>query len=94
MKLIEVTIKDALKICNGNMQEKVLVAVMDLEDEEGGIADFHSTDKVACNKIIRESKTVARMCDDFISGLECFSVKQDVRRIEPRGRSHTILLVQ
>lgn len=94
LKLIEVTMEDALKICNGNMQKKVLVAVMDLDDKECGIASFYPWDKKECKKIIKESKTVAKMCDDFVSGLKCFSVKQDLKRIEPRGKSHTILLVQ
>lgn len=94
VKLVEVTIEDALKLCKGNTQQKVLVAVMDLEDQCGGIASFHAKDKTECKRIIRESETVAEMRDEIVNGLQCFSEKQDLKRIEPRGISHTILIVQ
>ena len=93
MKYIEMTIEDALRYCKGNKKETVLVAVYDMEDE-CNLSSFNRKNKKECEEIIRKAETVAKMCDDFVSGLRCFSVKQDLKRIEPRGKSHTILLVQ
>lgn len=90
--LIEMTIEDALKYFNGNQKEKVLVSVYNMEDQYG-IASFQTTDKKDCEAIIRKAETIAKMCDDLVEGVKCFSVKQDLKRIKPRGVSHTILVV-
>lgn len=90
--LIEMTIEDALKYFDGNQKEKVLVSVYNMEDQYG-IASFQATNKKDCEAIIRKAETIAKMCDDLVEGVKCFSVKQDLKRIKPRGVSHTILVV-
>lgn len=90
LKFIEMTIEEALKYCKGNKHEKVLVAVYDLEDQNG-IADFHKKCKGDCENIIKHAATIAQECDDFIDSLKCFSVKQDLKSIRPTGSMATIL---
>ena len=90
--LVEMTIEDALKYFDGNKKEKVLVSVYNMEDQYG-IAFFQPKDKKDCEAIIRKAETIAKMCDDLIEGVKCFSVKQDINRLKPKGISHTILVV-
>lgn len=90
MKFVEMTIEEALKYCNGNKNEKVLVAVYDLEDKNG-MAAFQKKCKDDCENIIKQAATIAQECDDFIDSLRCFSVKQDLKEIRPKGHVATIL---
>lgn len=85
------TIEEALKYANGNKDARVLVAVYDFE-EENGIAAFHKKTTDECENIIKEAETVASLCDDFIRGLRCFSVKQNLMNIKPKGKMSTILI--
>lgn len=84
------TIEEALKYCKGNKNEKVLVAVYDLEDKNGMVA-FQKKCKDDCENIIKQAATIAQECDDFIDSLRCFSVKQDLKEIRPKGHVATIL---
>ena len=79
--LVEMTIEDALKYFDGNKKEKVLVSVYNMEDQYG-IASFQPKDKKDCEAIIRKAETIAKMCDDLIEGVKCFSVKQEIRSLE------------
>lgn len=90
MKFVEMTIEEALKYCKGNKNEKVLVAVYDLEDKNG-MATFQKKCKDDCENIIKQAATIAQECDDFIDSLRCFSVKQDLKAIRPTGHVATIL---
>lgn len=91
MKLIEMTIEEALTFAKGNKNEKVLVAVYDLEDQKG-IAAFSQKDQQECENIIKEAETVAALCDNFINGLRCFTAKQDIQKIRCVGKMSTILI--
>lgn len=90
MKLVEMTIEEALMYSRGNKNEKVLVAVYDLEDCYG-LASFQKKDRNECENIIRKAKTIAKECDDLINSLQCFSQKQDLKAIRPAGTMATIL---
>ena len=90
MKYVEMTIEEALRYCKGNVSEKVLVAVYDLSDANG-IAAFQQKRKSECEDIISQAETIAKECDNFINALKCFSEKQDLRMIQPRGVMTTIL---
>ena len=89
-KYIEMSIDDALALSKKHKHMKVLVAVSDLEQND--VADFVKRTKTECENIIQEAQTVARVCDDFIDSLRCFSVKQDLKRIRPVGKMSTILI--
>lgn len=84
------TIDEALQLNRGNKHMKVLVAVSDLSGND--ISLFQRKTKRECENIIKEAETVARVCDDFIDSLRCFSVKQDLKRIKPVGKMSTILI--
>ena len=53
------TIEEALKYCKGNKNEKVLVAVYDLEDKNG-IAAFQKKYKDDGDKIIKQAAPIAQ----------------------------------
>ena len=89
-KYVEMTIDQALELNRGNKNMKVLVAVNNLETDD--IAAFVKKTRYECEDIIKEAETIARVCDDFIDSLRCFSVKQDLKRIKPAGRMSTILI--
>lgn len=94
MKYVEMTIGEALEYYRGNKSEKVLVAVYDLEDEYG-ISSFQKKNRKECEDIIKSSKTIGReYCDEIIEALRCFSVKQDLESIRPKGIMTTILYRQ
>lgn len=91
MKYVRMTIEEACKIFKGNKNQTVLVAVQDLEKENGVIPFSRKTGR-ECINIIEASRTVTRVSDDFMNQLRVFSEYQkDVRNIEPHGMQSTIL---
>lgn len=88
MRYVEMTIDEAVKYCKG---KKVLVAEQDLEKDE--VVEFHRKTYQECTEIIKESETIAKICDDFINQLRVFSEKQkDLVNIRPIGKMSTILV--
>lgn len=93
MKYIEMTIEEAMKRCNKN--DKVLVAVQDLEDENvDAVFDFDIKRKNEYQSIFNDVKTVAAICDDFVKQLRLFTEKQNIPNIEPHGLQKIILLLK
>lgn len=91
MQYIEMTIDEANEYCKENNCPTVLVAVQNLEKEE--IPLFVRRNKLACEKILEDAETIARVYDDFVNQLRVFTEKQvDIRYIEPHGILSTILL--
>lgn len=89
MQYVEMSVEEAMKKCKKNA--KILVAIQDLTDD--------STDTVFIQKrgsdykdVFEDVKTVASLCDDFISQLKLFTEKQDIRDIRPYGIQRTVLL--
>lgn len=89
MQYIEVTVEEALKICG--KKGKVLVATQSLEEEDVNIV-FVPKKREEYNRIFEDVKTVASLCDDFVRQLKCFTEKQDIYNIEPRGVQKIIFL--
>lgn len=91
MEYIEMTIEEALEYNKGNKAQVVLVAVKDLEKNEG-ITEFIRKSKKECEDIIRNAETIAKLHDEFISQLRVFTRKQiDLKNIKLCGRKSTIL---
>lgn len=89
MQYVEMSIEEAMKKCKKNT--KILVAIQDLTDD--------TIDTVFIQKrgsdyrdVFEDVKTVASLCDDFISQLKLFTEKQDIRDIRPYGIQRTVLL--
>lgn len=89
MQYVEMPVEEAMKKCKKNA--KILVAIQDLADD--------SIDTVFIQKrgndykdVFEDVKTVASLCDDFISQLKLFTEKQDIRNIRPYGIQRTVLL--
>ena len=89
MKYIEMTVEEAMKICNKN--DRVLVAVQDLEDENVDVV-FVQKERSEYQSVFEDVKTVASACDDFVKQLRLFTEKQNILNIEPRGRQKIILM--
>lgn len=89
MRYVEMTIEEAIKRCNKN--DRVLVAVQDLEDDNVDIV-FIKKRRNEYDSIFEDVKTVASICDDFVKQLRLFTEKQNIPNIEPRGIQKTILL--
>lgn len=91
MKLIEMTVEDAMQLCG--KQAKVLVAVQDLEEENIDIdIQFVQKRKEEYNQLFSDVETVASMCDDFVKQLRCFTHKQDLKNIKPIGVQKIVLI--
>lgn len=89
MKYVEMPINEAIKMCKKNAN--VLVAIQDLEDENVDIV-LISKKGSESDALFEDVKTVASLCDDFISQLKLFTEKQDIRNISPYGIQKTVLL--
>ena len=90
MKYVEMTVEQALKVCNKN--DKVLVAVHDLQDEHVDSLMFLKKRKEEYNTIFEDVQTVASMCDDLVKQLRLFTEKQNIYNIRPCGVEKIILL--
>lgn len=89
MKYVEMTIEEAIKRCNKN--DKVLVAVQDLEDDNCDII-FSKRGRNEYQSIFNDVQTVASICDDFVKQLRLFTEKQNILDIKPHGLQKIILL--
>lgn len=89
MKYVEMTIEEAMKICNKN--DKVLVAVQDLTDDDDNIV-FLKKRREDYENIFEDVKTVASLCDDFVKQLNLFTEKQNIYNIKPQGLRKIIIL--
>ena len=89
MKYLEMTIEQAMKICNKN--DKVLVAVQSLEDDNVDVV-FIEKERNEYQSMFEDVKTVASACDDFVKQLRLFTEKQNIYSIEPHGLQKIILL--
>lgn len=77
MKLVEMSIEDAMRICGKNAM--VLVAVQNLEQEEQEIS-FEQKRRDEYEKLFSDVKTVVSSMDDLVKRLDCFTEKQDIIR--------------
>lgn len=89
MRYIEMTVEEAMKYCNKN--DKVLVAIQDLENEDTDIV-FVQKRRNDYRDIFRDAKTISSMCDNLIKELSVFTEKQDLTNIQPRGLHKVVLL--
>ena len=90
MRYVEMTVEQALKICKKN--DKVLVAVHDLENDDDCNIIFVKKKKDEYDMLFNDVKTVASACDDFVKQLKCFTEKQNIYNIKPNGFEKIILL--
>lgn len=89
MKIIEISVEDAIKYANNG---KILVATYDLEKDDE-VVSFKKTDFLECRDIIQRSETVAKVCDELANQLRCYSHRQkDLFHIENIGKLKTFLL--
>lgn len=89
MKLVEMTVEEAMKVCG--KQAKVLVAVQDLEEENTNV-QFVQKRKEEYSQLFSDVETVASICDDFVNQLRCFTHKQDIKDIRPVGIQKIVLI--
>lgn len=89
MQYIEMSVEEAMKKCKKNA--KILVAIQDLADESVDIVFVHKRGG-DYKDVFEDVKTVASLCDDFISQLKLFTEKQDIRDIRPYGIQKTVML--
>ena len=89
MRYVEMSVEDALQLCGKHA--KVLVAVHNLENDDCN-EPFKNVHQDEYNKLFSDVKTVASMCDDIMKQLQCFTVKQDIYNVKPKGVQKVIIL--
>lgn len=89
MQYVEMSVEEAMKKCKKNA--KILVAIQDLADDSIDTVFIQKRDN-DYKDVFEDVKTVASLCDDFISQLKLFTEKQDIRNIRPYGIQRTVLL--
>ena len=89
MKYVEMTVEEAMKYCNKN--DKVLVAIQDLEKEDTDVV-FVPKRRNEYSEIFRNAKTISSMCDNLIKELSVFTEKQDLLNVQPKGLHKIVLL--
>ena len=90
MKYYEVPVSQAMKICKRNAT--VLVAEDDLENGYNTDVIFSIKKQSEYETIFNDVKTVASYMDEFVKQLRCYTVKQDIHNIKPKGKQRIILL--
>lgn len=90
MKYIEMSIEEAIKLCNKHT--KVLVAIQDLTQENNEVLRFEKKRKEEYDQIFSDVKTVVPTIDDFIKRLDCFTVKQNIMDVQPVGMKKIVLI--
>lgn len=89
MRYVEMTVEEAMKRCNKN--DKVLVAVQDLEEDDVNVL-FTKKRREDYEKLFEDVQTVASLCDDFVRQLNLFTEKQNIYNIKPQGLKKIIIL--
>lgn len=90
MRYVEMTVEEAWKRCNKN--QKVLVAVQDLEDENDDLNIFVKKSRNEYHEIFEGVKTAVSIQDDFMKQLRLFTEKQPIPHILPKGVQRIVLL--
>ncbi len=88
MRYVEMTIEEAMKMCNKNA--KVLVAIQNLEEDDDVDIVFVPKRKENYGEIFENVKTVASIYDDFMNQLRLFTERQDIYNIRARGLQKTV----
>ena len=89
MQLLEMTVEDALKLCG--KQGKVLVAIHNLEENDCNTG-FDIWKKEEYNKLFEDVQIVVSQMDDLVKQLSCYTCKQNLMDIKPRGVQKIVLL--
>lgn len=89
MQYVEVTIEEAMEMCDKNT--KVLVAIQNLKDTDVDIV-FVPKKKDEYAGVFEDIKTAASLKDDFVQQLKLFTEKQDIRNIRAKGLQKIVLL--
>ena len=91
MKYVEMTIEEAMQCCNKN--QKVLVAVQDLEKNDDDVdLIFVKKEKSEYPSIFEDVKTAISIHDDFVKQFNLFTEKQNIPNIKPRGFRRIVLM--
>lgn len=89
MEYVTMTMEEAKKIVKKDAV--VLVAKQDLQKEDCNIG-FEKKKFYECSDILKEAETIAKICDDFVNQLRCFTVCQkNPINYAPNGTLNTIL---
>ena len=89
MHYVEMPIDEALKKCKKNA--RILVAIQDLKDDDADVV-FVAKKGSDSDELFEYVKTVASMKDDFVSLLNLFTERQDIRNVKPYGIRKIIML--
>lgn len=89
MHYVEMPIDEALKKCKKNA--RILVAIQDLKDDDADVV-FVAKKGSDSDELFEDVKTVASMKDDFVSLLNLFTERQDIRNVKPYGIRKIIML--
>lgn len=92
MKYCIMTKEKAIEEINQSPGKNVLVAIVELGDEDNSTM-FSPRVKTECEEIICDAKTITSIDDDFIKRIDCFSEKQnDLENIKCEGFQKIILI--
>lgn len=97
---IEMTVEEAIQVLQRVKGKKIMVSIVDLEanDNQG----FSPIIKEKCIDIIKQAETILRICeqcedvkefDKLVQTINAYSVKQNIKKIERKGKVSTFLIV-
>lgn len=90
---IEMTVEEAIQVLQRVKGKKIMVSIVDLEanDNQG----FSPIIKEKCIDIIRQAETILRFCEqcEWVQTINAYSVKQNIKKIERKGKVSTFLIV-
>lgn len=89
MIYVEMTVEEAMKICNKH--DKVLVAISNLEEDDIN-ERFMLKKREEYGELFQDIQTAVSICDDFIKQLRLFTEKHDIYNIRARGLQKTVML--
>ena len=89
MDYVVMTLEEAKKIAKKDAI--VLVSKQYLEQEDCNIG-FAKKRFCECSEFLQEAETIAKVCDDFVAQVRCFTTRQvDPVNYKPVGTLNTIL---
>ena len=90
-EIIEITEEEATKLIKESRGNKIPVSICNLE--ENCVESFLPILKETCIDMIKQAETVARRCDELVQTIDAYSTKQNIKKIEKKGKVSTFLIV-
>lgn len=88
--IVEISEEEAVKLIKKQKGSKIMFSIVNLEAND--CQNFNPIQKDKCFDLIATAETLSKNCDNFVSTINAYSVKQNIKKIKRKGKLITFLI--